>query len=146
MRRLIQQDTVVADPICDPFHNLCRPYLWTAKKSVGFGCIAQKSGWAFFKLENWLYTEVSSELLGNVPHRESLGASHIQNESRGLAVSERTEANGVRVSLPNHVYKSHPQINGPALEHCLTYVGEYSVTKFNRVIQAQECDRRAPAM
>ena len=100
----------------------------------------------FFKLENWIDAEVLSELPSNVAHRESFGATHIQNEWRGLAARKCSQADGVRVSLPDYVYKSHSQINGPSLEHRLTYVSKHSITKFDRIVQAQDCDRRAPAM
>src|SRR5438552_13667089 len=98
MSRLVQHGAVATDPVCNPFHNVRRFYPWTSKKRVGLGCIAQKSGWAFFKLENWLYTEVSSELLSNVAHRENLGATHIQNDWRGLAMRKCAQADGIRVS------------------------------------------------
>src|SRR5690349_3465782 len=146
MSGLIQHGAVIANPIRDPLHHLRRFYLWTSKKRMGPGGVAQKSGRALFKLENWLDAEVLPELRRNVAHREGFRASHIQNQRWRLTVCKRLQAGRVRISLPDHVYKSHPQINGPMLKHRLADVSQHSVTKFDGIIQAQSCDRRAPAI
>src|SRR3984893_19333101 len=111
---------------------------------MSFRGVAQKSVGHFLGNESWLHIESTSKFFGYEPYAQRVRSSEIQNQRRRLAMRERTQANGIRIPLPNDIYESHSKVNGPPLKNRRADVEQHAVTKINRIIQTKNSNCGAP--
>src|SRR5580704_12303250 len=107
MSRLIQQPATARDPVRNPVDHLRGRDFWVAEEAVGFSRVVEQSGGAFFPGEARGFPEAPAEFAGDLAHRQFLRARYIQNARRRFAMSKGLQAHGIRITLPNHIYRSH---------------------------------------
>ena len=59
---------------------------------------------------------------------------------------ESSQANRIRVALPDDVNGSHAEIDWPAFKHGGSDVEQYAIPHFDCVVQAQNSGRRSPGL
>src|SRR4051794_36120100 len=104
--------------------------------------VAEQRGRAFRALKSWFASEAFAELQCQLPHGDCLRPSYVQYAGRRLRRFKGPQANRIRISLPDHVYGWHGQINGPLFEDLLRDIEENAITKINSIVQPQQhCGR-----
>src|SRR3984893_14548381 len=144
MRWLVQSRAAGCNPGRGPVDHLLRCYRRTSEYLMSFCRVTQKGGGHFLANESWLHIKSTAKFFGNKLNAQSFRSGQIQNQRRSLAMREGTQANGIRVSLPNDIHERHMKIDGPSLKNRRADGEQHAVAKINRIIQSKNSNRRAP--
>src|SRR6185312_7975121 len=96
--------------------------------------VAEQSCVTFLKFELRLDAEFFAELFGDLANRKDLRPGYVHHEGRGRTMIETSQANRVRIALPDDICESHTQIDRPPFEYRLRNVNQHSVSQLDSIV------------
>src|SRR6185312_994385 len=135
LRWLVESGTTAPNPVRRPFDHFGWGDGGIAKELVGFRGVTQKRGPALLARENRFNSKQLRELVRDVSDRKRFGASEVQNCGRRRTKAEGAQTNRIRVTLPDHIDKAHPEINGAAFKHSGADIEKHAIAQIDGVIE-----------
>src|SRR5258706_14761496 len=100
---LVEHRTALPDPICGPRNHFLGADGWSSKQRARLCDIAKQCAGTFnTRFKHGLNAKVQAKIECNFPYGKRFFSSDIQKERWRLTIGERTQTQGVCISLPDH--------------------------------------------